>query len=60
VKTKDEVKTDKSTKKPDLFNADGDNAEEVKETPIWLVFTAKSHIIDSQRLKPGKMYASAP
>jgi hypothetical protein len=54
-RSKDEIKTDKSGKKPDLFDAGGEEAEDGKETPIWLVFTAKNHISDSQRLKPGKM-----
>lgn len=57
-RSKDEIKTEKSGKKPDLFNADGEGNADCKEAPIWLVFTAKNHILDSQRLKPGKMYDS--
>lgn len=51
-KLEDNVKSEKSGK-PGLF--DEEDSDD-KETPIWLVFTAKNHILDSQRLKPGKMY----
>jgi ribosome biogenesis protein UTP30 len=56
-KSKDQISTEKSDKKPSLFDADGEGETDMKETPVWLVFTAKNHILDSNRLKPGKMYA---
>jgi ribosome biogenesis protein UTP30 len=58
-RSKDEIKSEKSNKKPSLFDADGEEETEAKETPIWLIFTAKNHILDSNRLKPGKMYGSS-
>jgi ribosome biogenesis protein UTP30 len=57
-RSKEEIKTGESSKKPSLFDADEEGKADDKETPIWLVFTAKNHILDSNRLKPGKMYDS--
>ena len=57
-KSREEIKDEKkSEKKPGLFDGGEEDESEAKETPIWLVFTAKNHILDSNRLKPGKMYA---
>ncbi|KIW01698.1 uncharacterized protein PV09_06877 [Verruconis gallopava] len=59
-RSKEQIKTEKPGKKPDLFDADGEEGADAKDTPIWLVFTAKKHILDSNRLKPGKIKVPHP
>ncbi|KAE9966076.1 hypothetical protein BLS_007228 [Venturia inaequalis] len=47
------------TKKPNLL-ADDEADVDSTELPIWLVMTAKKHIIDKARLKPGKIHLPNP
>lgn len=42
--------------KKDLLEDD----EESSETPIWLTLTTKKHIVDTRRLKPGKITLPYP
>lgn len=38
----------------------GDDEDESTETPIWLTLTTKKHIVDTRRLKPGKITLPHP
>ncbi|EGE77893.1 hypothetical protein BDBG_05613 [Blastomyces gilchristii SLH14081] len=59
IKAEEEKKALESTKKDLLANnddEDDDDAEDsVDATPVWLVVTTKKHIVDKNRLKPGKI-----
>ncbi|ERF69827.1 hypothetical protein EPUS_08028 [Endocarpon pusillum Z07020] len=49
---------DLSAKKSLLDNDDGDSDSEeqlAEDPPIWLTLTTKKHIVDKNRLKPGKI-----
>ncbi|OJD27882.1 hypothetical protein ACJ73_00719 [Blastomyces percursus] len=58
IKAEEEKKVLKSTKKDLLANND-DEDDDVEDsadaTPVWLVVTTKKHIVDKNRLKPGKI-----
>jgi len=47
-----ESEKSKKRKKHDLLDA-GEDRDEGDGVPIWLIMTAKRHILDSNRLKPG-------
>ncbi|RAK97872.1 uncharacterized protein BO80DRAFT_504348 [Aspergillus ibericus CBS 121593] len=56
IKTKQEEKEKTSTKKTLI----GDNDSDDEDTPlhneaVWLVLTTKKHVVDKNRLKPGKI-----
>ncbi|OJD18435.1 hypothetical protein AJ78_01555 [Emergomyces pasteurianus Ep9510] len=58
IKSEEEKKAEQSTKKDLLAsNDDEDDTEELSAdgTPVWLVLTTKKHIVDKNRLKPGKI-----
>ncbi|KKZ61331.1 hypothetical protein EMCG_04048 [[Emmonsia] crescens] len=58
IKAEEEKKAEESTKKDLLANNDDeDDTEEsgADGTPVWLVLTTKKHIVDKNRLKPGKI-----
>ncbi|PGG97243.1 hypothetical protein AJ79_09279 [Helicocarpus griseus UAMH5409] len=60
IKAEEKRKAEESTKKDLLAGDDeeeGSDAEETSAegTPVWLVLTTKKHIVDKNRLKPGKI-----
>ncbi|PGH05791.1 ribosome biogenesis protein UTP30 [Blastomyces parvus] len=56
IKAEEEKKAVESTKKDLLAdNDDEDDTEDSDATPVWLVVTTKKHIVDKNRLKPGKI-----
>ncbi|KAK2804375.1 hypothetical protein FQN50_006668 [Emmonsiellopsis sp. PD_5] len=59
IKAEEKQKAETSTKKNLLAdNDDDEDASDVEDsaaTPVWLVLTTKKHIVDKNRLKPGKI-----
>ncbi|KAI9657215.1 MAG: hypothetical protein M1831_004400 [Alyxoria varia] len=50
-------RADEKRTKPDLLAADAedDEGEEARNTPLWMSVTTKKHIVANARLKPGKI-----
>jgi ribosome biogenesis protein UTP30 len=46
--------------KKSLLAADSDDESSLSEQPIWLTIATKRHIVDSARLKPGKVVLPHP
>lgn len=46
--------------KKNLLAADSDDETALNEQPVWLTLTTKRHIVDSSRLKPGKIVLPHP
>ncbi|KZZ86577.1 Ribosomal protein L1 [Ascosphaera apis ARSEF 7405] len=56
IKSESKSKATQSGKKSLLAEGDSDSEDELEnETPIWLIMTTKQHIVDKNRLKPGKI-----
>ncbi|WPG97870.1 ribosomal protein L1 [Acrodontium crateriforme] len=55
----EEVSKKDTAEKSDLL-ADADEDEVADSIPVWLVLSTKKHIIDKQRLKPGKIVLPNP
>ncbi|KAI5306936.1 hypothetical protein KEM56_006327 [Ascosphaera pollenicola] len=56
IKTDDKQKAAQSGKKSLLAEGDSESEDELEsETPVWLIMTTKQHIVDKNRLKPGKI-----
>ncbi|KLJ13835.1 hypothetical protein EMPG_11257 [Blastomyces silverae] len=59
IKAEEEKKAVESTKKDLLANNDDEEDDDAEDsadaTPVWLVITTKKHIVDKNRLKPGKI-----
>ncbi|KAI0132796.1 ribosomal protein L1p/L10e family-domain-containing protein [Xylariales sp. AK1849] len=54
--------TDKNAKadKKNLLATDPDDVASLSEQPIWLTLTTKRNVVDSNRLKPGKIVLPHP
>lgn len=46
--------------KKNLLAAESDDETSLNEQPVWLTLTTKRHIVDSARLKPGKIVLPHP
>ena len=55
----DKAARDPTIEKPSLF-ADADDNDVEDDVPIWVVLTTKKHVIDKERLKPGKIFLPHP
>ncbi|PLB46057.1 electron transfer flavo protein alpha-subunit [Aspergillus steynii IBT 23096] len=58
IKSSQEEKEKSATKKTLIGDNDGDSDEEdspMHNEAIWLVLTTKKHVVDKNRLKPGKI-----
>ncbi|KAK2774281.1 hypothetical protein FQN52_004308 [Onygenales sp. PD_12] len=58
ITTEEKQKAETSTKKNLLADNDDEDASDVEDsaaTPVWLIMTTKKHIVDKNRLKPGKI-----
>lgn len=53
-------KSANSTKKSLLDDAEEDQSQIIAQTPVWLALTTKRHILDSNRLQPGKIILPHP
>lgn len=58
LQSEEVVKKD-TAEKSDLL-ADADEDEVADSVPVWLILSTKKHIIDKQRLKPGKIVLPNP
>lgn len=64
IKDADRQKAEQSTTKNLLADEDDDDASDSEDdggasleiVPIWLILTTKKHIVDKNRLKPGKIH----
>lgn len=54
MKKASKEKAEKAEKK-NLLAAGSDDEISLNEQPVWLTLTTKRHIVDSSRLKPGKI-----
>ncbi|KAI0158409.1 ribosomal protein L1p/L10e family-domain-containing protein [Pestalotiopsis sp. NC0098] len=54
MKKASKEKAEKAEKK-NLLAAGSDDETSLNEQPVWLTLTTKRHIVDSSRLKPGKI-----
>ncbi|ETS82505.1 hypothetical protein PFICI_04381 [Pestalotiopsis fici W106-1] len=59
MKKASKEKAEKADKK-NLLAADSDDETSLNEQPVWLTLTTKRHIVDSSRLKPGKIVLPHP
>ncbi|KAI5287939.1 hypothetical protein KEM54_005600, partial [Ascosphaera aggregata] len=56
IKSEDKSRTTQSGKKSLLAAGDSDSEDELEnDIPVWLIMTTKQHIVDKNRLKPGKI-----
>ncbi|KAI5298796.1 hypothetical protein KEM55_002919 [Ascosphaera atra] len=56
IKSHDKQATKETGKKNLLAGDESESEDELeKETPVWLIVTTKKHIVDKNRLKPGKI-----
>ncbi|KMU92177.1 hypothetical protein CIHG_10039 [Coccidioides immitis H538.4] len=58
IKSEEKKKAEESTVKQLPIDGDSDSeGEEVsgEDVPVWLILTTKKHIVDKNRLKPGKI-----
>lgn len=57
IRTKQEEKEESSKKKTLIGDNDSDSEEDAPKVhePIWLIMTTKKHVVDKNRLKPGKI-----
>ncbi|EEH42260.1 uncharacterized protein PADG_07080 [Paracoccidioides brasiliensis Pb18] len=60
IKAQERKEAEKSTKKDLLATNNDDDGSDAGEsaadgTPVWLVVTTKKHVVDKNRLKPGKI-----
>ncbi|EER25412.1 ribosome biogenesis protein UTP30 [Coccidioides immitis RS] len=58
IKSEEKKKAEESTVKKLPIDGDSDSeGEEVsgEDVPVWLILTTKKHIVDKNRLKPGKI-----
>lgn len=55
IKEEEKKRIVESNKKNLLADNDDSDAEDVEDIPVWLILTTKKHIVDKNRLKPGKI-----
>ncbi|OBT66144.1 hypothetical protein VE03_05164 [Pseudogymnoascus sp. 23342-1-I1] len=55
IKTSEKGSAEKSGKRSLLAGDDEEDSDDLDQIPIWLNITTKKHIVDTKRLKPGKV-----
>ncbi|KFY73167.1 hypothetical protein V499_06740 [Pseudogymnoascus sp. VKM F-103] len=55
IKTSEKGTAEKSGKRDLLAGDDEEDSDDLDQIPIWLNITTKKHIVDTKRLKPGKI-----
>ncbi|OBT50566.1 hypothetical protein VE04_09116 [Pseudogymnoascus sp. 24MN13] len=55
IKTSEKGTAEKSGKRDLLAGDDEEDSDDLDQIPVWLNITTKKHIVDTKRLKPGKI-----